>query len=119
MLKSYLFKICSLALLLGMSFGAFGQNVTITAPANIAGDYLSKQAAFGAWANGEAGDLVLANDGTGVSNGCTIVNDMAGKIALIDRGVCGFAVKTINVRMLALLVLSSATTLRHSQILPS
>ncbi len=96
MLKSYLSKLCSLALLLGMSFGAFAQNVTITAPANIAGDYLSKHAAFGPWLNGQSGTLVLANDGTGVSNGCTIINDMTGKIALIDRGVCGFAVKTAN-----------------------
>ncbi len=96
MLKSYLSKLTALALLIGMSFGAFAQNVTITSPASIAGDYLSKHAAFGGWLNGEAADLVLADDGTGVSNGCTITNDMAGKIALIDRGVCGFAIKAIN-----------------------
>ncbi len=96
MLKSYLSKLCFLALFVSASFGAFAQNVTITAPASIAGDYLSKHAAFGGWLNGEAGDIVLADDGTGVTNGCTIANDMTGKIALIDRGVCGFAIKAIN-----------------------
>lgn len=96
MLKSYLSKLFSLALLFGMSYGAFAQNVTVNSPGSIAGDYLSKHAAFGAWLNGETADLVLADDGTGVSNGCTITNDMTGKIALIDRGVCGFAVKVIN-----------------------
>ncbi len=79
-----------------MSFGAFAQNVTVTSPASIAGDYLSKHAGFGTWLEGQSGELVLADDGTGVSNGCTIANDMTGKIALVDRGVCGFAVKALN-----------------------
>ncbi|MCF8244816.1 MAG: T9SS type A sorting domain-containing protein [Saprospiraceae bacterium] len=95
MLKSYLFKLFSLTLLLGMSYGAFAQNVTISGTTS-SGDYLSKHAAFGGWLNNQSAELVLADDGTGVSNGCTITNDMAGKIALIDRGACGFAVKTIN-----------------------
>ena len=77
MLKSYLSKLCTLALLLGMSFGAFAQNVTITSPASIAGDYLSKHAAFGGWLNGQSGDLILADDGAGATNGCTIANDLS------------------------------------------
>lgn len=96
MLKSYLSKFSLAILLVAMYVGAFAQNLTITAPASIAGTYVSPQASFGAWLNGESGDLVLADDGTGVSNGCTITNDMTGKIALVDRGTCGFAVKAAN-----------------------
>jgi PA domain/Secretion system C-terminal sorting domain len=119
MLKSYLSKLCTLAVMLGMSFGAFSQNVTITSPASIAGDYLSKHAAFGGWLNGQSGELILANDGAGATNGCTIANDMTGKIALIDRGVCGFAVKAINAQnagAIAVIVCNNNATIPDSTI---
>ncbi|MBK9017484.1 MAG: hypothetical protein IPM82_27455 [Saprospiraceae bacterium] len=107
MLKSYLSKLCSLALLLGMSFGAFAQNVTITAPVNIAGDYPARPAQlFGPAVTNISGELVLADDGQmidvngdgnnmgTVNDGCEmILNNVSGKIALIDRGECGFVVK--------------------------
>jgi hypothetical protein len=47
---------------------------------------------------GVSGTVVLAEDGVGASNdGCeAITNNVAGAIALIDRGVCGFTVKALN-----------------------
>lgn len=50
---------------------------------------------------GVTGDLVYANDGVAPGgDACTgIVNDVAGKIALVDRGVCTFAVKVKNAQL--------------------
>lgn len=61
-------------------------------------------ASFGAplTENGIAGDVVLALDaadaaGPLATDGCSpITNDVAGKIALMDRGTCGFIVKVKN-----------------------
>lgn len=74
----------------------------VTAPAAIAGDYQVGLASFGpALTNaGVSGDVVLAVDGVGLpNNACeplTNAADMAGKIALLDRGGCGFTVKVKN-----------------------
>lgn len=48
---------------------------------------------------GVEGDLVLADDGVGTgSDACeAVVNDVDGKIALVDRGACSFAVQVANV----------------------
>ena len=62
-------QLCSLVLLIGMTQFAFAQDLSITSPASIAGDYPSVQAAFGHFSNGEAASLVLIDDGLGVSNG--------------------------------------------------
>ncbi|MEM6699932.1 MAG: PA domain-containing protein, partial [Bacteroidota bacterium] len=42
-------------------------------------------------------EIVLADDGVGISSdACSeVMNDIAGKIVLIDRGECGFAEKTL------------------------
>ncbi|MBI1227433.1 MAG: T9SS type A sorting domain-containing protein [Bacteroidetes bacterium] len=105
MLKSYLSKFFALALLLGTSYGAFAQNVIVTSPANIAGNYPARPAVFGPALTDITGELVLADDGTlsdpsgdgnpgTVNDGCDpIMNNVSGKIALIDRGECGFVVK--------------------------
>ncbi|MFS8065077.1 MAG: M36 family metallopeptidase, partial [Byssovorax sp.] len=55
-------------------------------------------ASFGSINFSLTGELVLADDGTApTSNGCEpFVNDVAGKIALVDRGVCAFAIKAKN-----------------------
>jgi PA domain len=75
-----------------------------TAPASLAGDYLVGSAAFGPplTSPGTAGEVmpVIAQAG-GTGPGCEPFNAVntlavAGKIALIDRGICGFAVKTKN-----------------------
>lgn len=58
-------------------------------------------AAFGpaVGADNFGGDVVLTSDAGGASttDGCeAIANDVAGKVALVDRGTCGFAVKVKN-----------------------
>ena len=79
------------------------QQLKITAPSSLSGTVID----FGTASFGPApgpsnfsGDVVLTNDGIGVSSdGCEpFVNaaDVAGKIALIDRGTCTFVVKTKN-----------------------
>lgn len=76
--------------------------VNVQTPASIAGNYVAQgDAAFGAvlTTTGISGDIVLANDGVGTtSDGCEAMpaGSLTGKIALIDRGVCGFTVKVKN-----------------------
>jgi hypothetical protein len=72
----------------------------VNAPSAAAGDYEVGEASFGP-ALSEAGltaDVVVANDGTGVTtNACEpIVNDVAGKLVLVDRGGCLFTIKAKN-----------------------
>lgn len=83
---------------------AFGvPQLRVNSPAVIAGLFPVGTAAFGPalTAAGLAGDLVLADDGVGaVNDGCEpIVNNVVGKIALIDRGICGFTVKVKNAQL--------------------
>jgi PA domain/FlgD Ig-like domain len=76
--------------------------VTVTAPAAIAGDYRVGVAGFGADVTNPVvtAPVVLADDGNAdpsTSNACTaLVNAVAGKIVLIDRGVCTFTAKALN-----------------------
>lgn len=69
--------------------------LTVTAPSSIAGDYPARTPEFGS--NDElfaSGDIVLVDDGMSASTACEgIVNDVTGKIALIDRGSCTFVSK--------------------------
>ena len=66
-----------------------------------AGAYQAEPAAFGAPvpAGGLPGVLTLGRDGSGTSttDGCEpIISDVAGRIALVDRGGCTFVVKALN-----------------------
>ena len=81
--------------------------LNINSPANIARDYEVGEASFGPrlTAAGVTGNVVLANDGSTAGTGGTttdacepLVNASAvsGNIALVDRGVCGFAIKVKN-----------------------
>jgi hypothetical protein len=74
--------------------------VVVNTPASIAGDYFAGSAMFGPPTDpaGVTGDVVLSEDGVGTStDACeAITNDVAGKIALIDRGNCPFTVKVKN-----------------------
>lgn len=78
--------------------------VLITAPASIAGPRSAGSASFGPATFSLAGDVVAVNDGTGTGiDGCETpfanAAAVAGKIAFIDRGTCGFAVKTKNAQL--------------------
>ncbi len=61
-------------------------------------DYPLLRAAFGDCTTGTfSGEWVIANDGTApLSNGCEAITNVAGKVALIDRGTCNFDVKCLN-----------------------
>ena len=86
-----------LLLLIGMTQFAYAQDLTITSPASIAGDYPGIQAAFGVWSNAESATLVLIDDGTGATVGCDpATNVLTGAIAVIDRGACAFTQKVAN-----------------------
>jgi Zn-dependent metalloprotease len=89
--------------------------VTVNTPAAIAGDKVAGTAAqFGAQTFSQSGDVVLANDGVdAATDGCcagptfacaagswTNAADMVGKIAIVDRGTCGFAVKAKNAQLM-------------------
>jgi hypothetical protein len=74
-------------------------NLTVTAPASIAGEYDAQGAWFnptGAWP--VSGIVELVDDGTGTtSDGCeALVGFTQGRIALIDRGNCTFVTKAEN-----------------------
>ncbi|HEX3552762.1 MAG TPA: S8 family serine peptidase [Thermoanaerobaculia bacterium] len=90
----------------GVSFGAFG-TLLVNAPAGIAGSFLTGTAT--AFADGPPPGGLTANvvigldpaDGAGPSttDGCSPLTNaaaVAGNIAIIDRGTCGFAVKAKN-----------------------
>jgi hypothetical protein len=73
--------------------------VRVNAPASIAGFKQFGTAAFGPLISspGITAPVMLVNDGVGTtSDGCEPLpaGSLNGKIALIDRGICGFAVKT-------------------------
>lgn len=80
----------------------------VTSPAAIAGNYsFGPNTTFGpaiSTANftGEVVQALDAANGSGptTTDGCTaITNNVAGKIALIDRGTCGFTVKVKNAQL--------------------
>ncbi len=98
-------------------FEVFPPMTRVTAPANIAGDYPSGTSAFSPIIldPGTSGQMIRANDGVADVAGSTLTDgcgpapsflsapnswanaaDVAGKIVLIDRGLCGFAVKALN-----------------------
>jgi hypothetical protein len=71
---------------------------TITAPPALARNYSLGTASFGAPLSDITGDLALIVDGAGVtSDGCEpATNNLTGKLAVVDRGTCGFTVKALN-----------------------
>jgi len=76
-------------------------SVTINTPKNLKGSYEAQDAAFGAPLRengGLTGKMVVVDDGTDVAtDGCEpILNNVSGKIALIDRGACNFTTKVLN-----------------------
>ncbi len=85
-----------------MAFTASAQFVIVNSPASIAGSKSFTAASFGAdltsgiW----TGDVVFVDDGSANPNqGCNpAINgaDIAGKIALVDRGSCEFGIKCLN-----------------------
>ncbi len=75
-------------------------NLHVNSPAPVVGDYEIGAATFGPQLSSTAvtGNVALANDGVGVlTNACEpLINVVAGKIVLLDRGGCTFTVKVKN-----------------------
>ncbi len=75
---------------------------SVTAPSNIEGQYPSRTAAFGPVIDQTPfeGEVVLVDDEVGIrTDACEEIRndaDIAGKIAMIDRGDCQFGVKILN-----------------------
>jgi PA domain/Secretion system C-terminal sorting domain len=93
--------VCLFALTVLLAQFAHAQvgNLQVSAPANVAADYpfIALSNGWGTPATGLCGDLVLMKDSDGLTTGCnTPVTNVAGKIACIDRGTCGFVVKALN-----------------------
>lgn len=97
------------------TFTPLPPTVTVNSPAAIAGVKPAGTAAFGPQTFTTTNDVVLANDGYALGAGATLSDGccagpsfncapgtwtnaaaIAGKFALVDRGVCGFAVKVKN-----------------------
>jgi extracellular elastinolytic metalloproteinase len=82
--------------------GAGGtHSVVVHTNGPVKGTYPAKGAEFGPALNtiGVTGDIALVNDGAGTtSDACEALpgGSLAGKIALIDRGTCGFTIKVKN-----------------------
>src|SRR5262249_19503726 len=82
-------------------FNLSGSAVNITAPGGIAGPNAAGVATgFGTQTFNLTGDVVLAVDGAApTSDGCSALTNgaqLAGKIALVDRGTCSFLLKAQN-----------------------
>jgi hypothetical protein len=81
-------------------------HLRITAPGSIAGIYQYGTAGFGPTARQSnfTGNFVVSQDdantaGPSTTDGCTAFTNaaaIAGNIAVVDRGTCGFAVKVLN-----------------------
>lgn len=75
--------------------------VRVTAPGGIAGDYTAQTASYGLPLDpppGDMGEVALFNDGIGPdpNDACDNLDaNVAGKIALINRGTCTFAFKSL------------------------
>ena len=67
----------------------------VTAPAGLAGPKEAQAAQFGPQLFETAGDLAAASPATA----CTTPAGVSGKIALVDRGTCTFAVKVKNAQL--------------------
>ncbi len=79
--------------------GSITGSFTVNSPGTIAGNYPSTNGAFGSANYSVTADIVLVDDGTGATStlgcGTSYVNNVAGKIALIDRGDCQFGSKCL------------------------
>ncbi|MEM1218333.1 MAG: M36 family metallopeptidase, partial [Bacteroidota bacterium] len=79
--------------------GADPNLFTVDEPSSIAGTYEAAAAGFGpGFGDPVVGELVVVDDESGTPTlGCNpIANDVAGKIAVIDRGDCPFVDKVAN-----------------------
>lgn len=94
-----------LTFFLAMTTG-FSQLVYVNSPEELVGGYTFGTASFGRLLTDTiiTADVVFVDDGSGetASQGCQAATngaELAGKIALIDRGTCEFGLKALNAEM--------------------
>jgi extracellular elastinolytic metalloproteinase len=82
------------------TIGTNNTNFTALSPPQIRGTYNMAKAEFGPEVYNLAAEAVLANDGSGnptfACQPLVNANEIAGKIALVDRGSCEFGLKCLN-----------------------
>ncbi len=86
--------------------------LTVTEPANSAGQYPIARAAFGGKWTALTGSFALANNGAGSTLACDTIIVVSGKIAFIDRGDCAFVDKVIraqNAGAIAVMICQNTT----------
>ena len=106
-----------LTFLLATTYTALAQvgHFEVSAPDSLDGDYnyIALPNGWGTPATGLCGNVVLAADSLGANLGCNpSVVSLTGKIALVFRGTCGFAVKVLNAQnagAIGVLIANSAT----------
>ncbi len=102
MFQNYLSKLLTIAAFTLLANCAFAQlsTVTVNPPSTIAGPYYGKIGVWSPQTFSVTGDVVYSDDmidttGT-INDGCSAITNVSGKVALIDRGLCGFAIKAVN-----------------------
>lgn len=90
------FFFLALAFGLAIDTPALAQTFEVTAPASVSGVYDVATAVFGPRYTGFSGPLVQAEGADGSTTACgPIASDVAGAVALIDRGGCAFVEKAL------------------------
>ena len=84
---------------------AGGKIINVNGPGSVIGNYGGASSDGNGWGapittTPVTGDVVIFNDGSSDATlGCNpAVNDLAGKIVMLDRGVCEFGAKALNVQ---------------------
>lgn len=117
--KKFGLGLCTLLLFIANSVVLQAQanfTVSVSAPASIAGDYAAQVASFGPTVPpcSLSGQLILVDDAVapGTDACSAIMNDLTGKIAVIDRGTCNFSLKVLNAQKkgaIAVIVVTNST----------
>ncbi|MEM9990531.1 MAG: PA domain-containing protein [Bacteroidota bacterium] len=100
MLKQYLLKLSFFAFALFACSNLANAQATVSIPG--VGDAYALEGLFGAdVAEVTTAELALVDDGMETTtDGCTdLMNDLTGKIALVDRGACAFVTKALTAQM--------------------
>ena len=119
-MKQNFTRITFLFLLFALSFNLQAQHIVeISGPEGVAGFYTGGGAAFytECITTPIVGEIVAATDGSAMpSEGCEpFTNDVAGKIALVDRGNCFFELKALNAQQAGAIALIICNNLTDSE----
>lgn len=115
MLKSYLSKLLTAVFMMASLALIAQSDATVTVGSgSAAGDYAARQAVFGPGITADiTAPLSFPTDTSGATTVCNLIDmDLAGTIALVDRGGCAFVAKVTNAEAagaMAVIVCNSVT----------